>query len=63
MPSLSPVSRNIGDLGDLLDAAERLVESSPLQSLKVQTTLDIMHNARQNFEATSPLTVGSTGSI
>lgn len=59
--SLFPIFRNMGDFDELLDRVERMLEASPVQSLKVQMSLAIMRNERQNFDVGSPsYTIGST---
>ncbi|KAH7139851.1 hypothetical protein B0J13DRAFT_68285 [Dactylonectria estremocensis] len=58
--SLFPIFRNIGDLEELLNRVEQMLEDSPVKSLKNDMNLAILRNERQNFNiATTPYSAGS----
>ncbi|KAH7129233.1 hypothetical protein EDB81DRAFT_808912 [Dactylonectria macrodidyma] len=58
--SLFPIFRNIGNLDELLNRAELMLEASPVKSLKIDMSLAILRNERQNFNiATTPYSARS----
>jgi hypothetical protein len=50
----TPIFRNIGDVEALLDRVEAIFRSPHIASRKVQQSLAVLQNTRQNFEAMSP---------
>ena len=60
IPVLEQVARRAAEVDDLLDATESIFQNLPLQSVQVQTSLEILRNERGNFEASSPnVSIGS----
>lgn len=54
LPSLGPIFRTIGEPEKLLDLVESVFENTRITSTKLQWSLEILRNARHNFETSSP---------